>query len=352
MTLHAQVRVELGGFILDVDVTIPAGRTVAIVGPNGAGKTTLLRTLAGLHALDAGRISLGGLVLDQPADGTYVPPERRPIGVVFQDHLLFPHLTAIDNIAFGPRVRGVRRVEARKRAAEWLRAVGLEARASALPRQLSGGQAQRVALARALATDPDMLLLDEPLASLDAATRNEVRRDLRLHLMTFPGVRLLVTHDPVDAAVLADDVIVLDRGRVAQRGSPAEITARPRTTWVAELTGTNLFAGTASADGRIDLDRGGALVVADHVVPGPVFATAHPRAVAVHRVQPSGSARNAWPGRVSAVEPVGDRFRVRIDATPPVVAEVTAGAVLDIGLTEGVDVWIAIKATEIDVYPA
>jgi molybdate transport system ATP-binding protein len=352
MTLSADVRVELEGFTLDVALEIEAGQTTAVVGPNGAGKTTLLRALAGLRSLTAGCIELDGVTLDDPATGTYVPPERRPVGVVFQDNLLFPHLDALDNVAFGLRTRGHRRGDARARSADWLERVGLAGREHARAIELSGGQAQRVALARALAPEPALLLLDEPLAALDATTRNDIRRDLRTNLASFPGIRLLITHDPVDAAVLADHIIVLDNGRVAQAGTPAEITARPRTRWVAELTGTNLFAGTANADGTIVLDGGGALIVADQLAPGAVFAVVHPRAVALHRARPEGSARNAWSGRIIAVEPVGDRYRIRIDSTPPVVAEVTGTAVHDIGLAEGADVWIAIKATEIDVYPA
>jgi molybdate transport system ATP-binding protein len=246
----------------------------------------------------------------------------------------------------------MRRADARLTAGDWLTRVGLSDHVTATPRQLSGGQAQRVALARALAPNPALLLLDEPLAALDATTRNDVRRDLRRHLSTFPGIRLLVTHDPVDAAVLADEVIVLDHGHIAQTGTPSEITRRPRTPWVAELAGTNLFAGTAAADGVVTLDGGAALVTADHLVPGPVFAVVAPRAVALHTTEPRGSARNAWPGRVSAIEPVGDRCRVQVDASPSVVAEVTAAAVADVGLAEGHEVWVAVKATEIDVYPA
>jgi molybdate transport system ATP-binding protein len=352
MTLAAKVRIELAGFVLDVELTVEPGQTVAIVGPNGAGKTTLLRALAGLRGLSAGRIELDGTVYDDPDAGIYIPPERRPVGVMFQDNLLFPHLTALENVAFGLRARGLSRSDARRRADDWLRRVGLDGKGRARPRELSGGQAQRVALARALASDPAMLLLDEPLAALDATTRNEVRRELRRHLATFPGVRLVITHDPIDAAVLADRVVVLDHGRVAQMGTPAEITTRPRTPWVAELTGTNLFRGTADGDGRVTLDAGGVIVGADHRAPGPVFAAVHPRSVSLHREQPEGSARNTWAGTVVAVEPVGDRYRISVNATPSVVAEVTAGAVRDIGLKEGSRVWIAIKATEVDVYPA
>ncbi|MEA2827186.1 MAG: molybdate transport system ATP-binding protein [Actinomycetota bacterium] len=352
MSLTAAVRVDLDEFTLDVALVVEPGRTLAVIGPNGAGKTTLLRALAGLRALSGGRIELDGTVLDDPAAGVYLPPERRPVGVVFQDHLLFPHLDARDNVAFGLRRHGIRRADARIQADGWLERVGLTERASSRPGQLSGGEAQRVALARALAPSPALLLLDEPLAALDATTRNDVRRDLRRHLSTFPGVRVLVTHDPVDVAALADHVLVLDGGRVAQTGTPAEITARPRSPWVAALAGTNLFAGEAVPGGRLLLDGGATLVVADEVTAGPVLAVVHPRAVSLHRSRPEGSARNAWPGRVTAVEPVGDRLRVRVDANPSVVAEVTAGAVADMGLVDDADVWIAVKATEVVVYPA
>jgi molybdate transport system ATP-binding protein len=352
VSLCAHVRVELDAFTLDAELAIEAGRTVAVVGPNGAGKSTLLRALAGLLALAAGRIELDGVVLDDPGAGVYLPPEQRPVGVVFQDNLLFPHLDAVDNVAFGLQSRGVRRSEARRRAATWLQRVGLEGREHAKPRQLSGGQAQRVALARALASDPRMLLLDEPLAALDATTRNDVRRDLRRHLRTFPGVRLLITHDPVDAAVLADDVIVLDEGRVIQTGSPAEITARPRSEWVAELTGTNLFSGTAGPLGNIALDNGGTIVAADHLEPGPVFAVVAPHAVSVFRTEPEGSPRNKWPGRVATIEPVGGRVRIRVDGIPPIVAELTPAAVQAMDLAEASEIWVAVKATEISVYPA
>jgi molybdate transport system ATP-binding protein len=349
VSLMADVGVELDGFTLDVELGIEAGRTMAVIGANGAGKTTLLRALAGLRPLSRGRIDLDGVVLDEPDTGTYVPPEGRPVGVVFQDDLLFPHLSALDNVAFGLRRGGRRRAEARRLAGEWLERVGLAGRERARPAELSGGQAQRVALARALALNPSLLLLDEPLAALDATTRIETRRELRRHLATFAGVRVLITHDPVDAAVLADRIVVLDAGRVAQVGTPAEITARPRSRWVAELIGTNFFAGTA-AGAHVSLDGGGLLTIADRVTAGRVFAVAHPRAVSVHRHRPEGSARNAWPGRIDSVEPLGDRLRVRIEAAPAIVAEVTAGAAAEIGLVAGADVWVAVKATEIDVY--
>jgi len=212
MSLEARVGLRLGRLDLEVELAVGTGELVVLLGPNGAGKTTLLRALAGLVPLDRGRVVLDGAVLEDTAAGAWVPTERRPVGFVFQDYLLFPHLSALENVAFGLRARGLARAEARRRAAAWLDRVGLAAHAAARPRALSGGQAQRVALARAMVGEPRLLLLDEPLAALDAATRAEVRRDLRRHLASFGGTRLLVTHDPLEALALADRLVVLEGG--------------------------------------------------------------------------------------------------------------------------------------------
>src|SRR5262245_50582340 len=211
MSLQARVQLTLGDLDLDVDIAVATGELVVLLGPNGAGKTTLLRALAGLVALDSGRVVLDEVVLEDPEQHVRVPTERRPIGFVFQDYLLFPHLSALENVAFGLRARGVPRAEARRRAATWLKRVGLSHHARSRPAALSGGQAQRVALARALVADPRLLLLDEPLAALDIASRGEVRRDLRRHLASFDGTRLLVTHDPLEAMTMADRLVVLEK---------------------------------------------------------------------------------------------------------------------------------------------
>jgi molybdate transport system ATP-binding protein len=351
MSLHVRARVRLDGFELDVDLRLEPGTTVAVVGPNGAGKTTLLRAVAGLRGIDEGRIELDGTVLDDPAAGRWVRAERRRAGVVFQDHLLFPHLDAVGNVAFGLRCAGRSRSAAEREAAAWLDRVGLADRAHARPDELSGGQAQRVALARALAPEPAVLLLDEPLAALDVTTRVEVRSDLRRHLAAFPGVRLLVTHDPVDVATLADRVVVLEAGRVVQDGTPAEVTGRPRTAWAASLAGLNLLRGVA-AGRSVDLDGGGRVVVAEDAGEGPVLIVVPPRAVALHRTTPRGSARNTWKVTVASVEGVGERMRVALAGAPGLVAEVTSSAVDDLALEEGAAVWASVKATELDVYPA
>ena len=340
----------MGSFDLDVDLSIAPGEVVALLGPNGAGKTSVLRALAGLLTIDAGRIALDGIVLDEPANAIRMPVEQRPIGVVFQDYLLFPHLSVLENVAFGLRSRGVGRTTATARARSWLDRVGLGPAANRKPGSLSGGQAQRVALVRALATGPALLLLDEPMAALDVSTRVELRRELRQHLESFRGVRLLVTHDPVEAMAMADRLIVLEHGRVLQTGSPAEVTQRPRSRYVADLVGVNLFRGTARHD-VITISGGGSLTAVG-VADGNVFAVVHPRTVALYRARPDGTPRNVWEGRATDLDLQGDRVRVRLEGSPSIVAEVTPAAVRELGLDRGDQVWIGVKATEVDVYLA
>ena len=348
--LRAEVGVSLGSLRLDVSLSAGTGGVTALLGPNGAGKTTLLRTLAGLVPLEAGRVVLDGEVLEDATTGTRLPPEERPVAVMFQDHRLFPNMSALDNVAFGLRCRGVPRAEARRRAAEWLERMNLGAQADARPGELSGGQSQRVALARALAIDPRLLLLDEPLSALDASTRVTVRRQLREHLASFNGVRLLVTHDPLDAISLADVLVVLEAGSVVQVGTVPEISARPRSRYVAQLVGVNLYAGRAHGD-RVVLPGGGSLSVIDAGT-GDVLALVHPRNVSVHRREPEGTPRNVWPGTVESLDLEGDRVRLRITGEIPVVAEVTTAAVSELHLADGDPVWVSVKAAEVDVYPA
>jgi len=350
VSLRADVHVELGAFALDVELAVTAGELVAVLGPNGAGKSTLLGALAGLVPLRRGRVELAGRALEDTAAAVDVPPEQRPIGVVFQDYLLFPHLSALDNVAFGLTCRGWSRAAARAQAQTWLARVGLAELAPARPGQLSGGQQQRVALARALAVEPALLLLDEPLAALDVRTRAETRRALRARLAEFAGVKLLVTHDPLEAIALAERLVVIEHGRVVQSGAPAEVTAHPRSTWVADLVGVNLFRGEAAGD-RIALD-GGAELLVPGAGTGAVFAVIHPRAVALHRSQPEGTPRNVWPARVDTLDHDGPRVRVRTIGPLTIVAEVTPAAVAALALDRGGDVWVSVKATEISAYPA
>ena len=348
--LDARLRVVRDAFRLDVGLRIDAGEVVGLLGPNGAGKTTALRALAGLQPLTGGHITLAGREVDHPDRRVWIPTEHRPIGVVFQDYLLFPHLSAVDNVAFGPRRHGVDRRTARRQATDWLARVGLADHSDAKPRQLSGGQAQRVALARALAVHPRLLLLDEPLAALDARTRLDTRAELHRHLTDHAGATLLVTHDPLDALVLADRLIIIENGQVVQEGDAATITARPRTDYVARLVGLNLYRGTAhghTVQVRDDLT----LAVTDPLH-GDAFVAFPPSAVALYPVRPDGSPRNTWPATITGLQRHGDNLRVQLTGPIGVAADVTPTAAAQMHLAPGQPVWVAVKAAETGAYPA
>ena len=349
MTLHADLHVTRdSGFHLDLELTITPGEVVALLGPNGAGKTTALRALAGLLPVTDGHIRLDEEVWDQPP-AVFVPAEHRRIGVVFQDYLLFNHMTALDNVAFGLRAHRVPRAEARATAQAWLAKVGLDDHGNKKPRALSGGQAQRVALARALATDPGLLLLDEPLAALDASTRVHIRAELGRHLQEYPGHTLLVTHDPLDAMVLADRLVIVEHGTVVQQGPPAQIARQPRTDYVAQLVGLNLYRGTA--DGTVvTLEDAGRFTIAEPAT-GPVYVAFPPTAVSLHPESPAGSPRNSWPVTVTHIEQHAHTVRVRLDGTPPVLADVTPATVAELHLAPGTPLYATVKATEATTYP-
>jgi molybdate transport system ATP-binding protein len=352
VSLEAAVGLRKGTLELDVELDVPGDGVVVLLGPNAAGKTTLLRALAGLVPLERGRVVLDGVVLEDPAAGVRVPTERRSIGVVFQDYLLFPHLSVLDNVAFGPRSRGAGRAAARRRALELLDHAGLADCAAAKPRALSGGQAQRVALARALATDPRLLLLDEPLAAMDAGARDELRRSLSRHLAAFAGTCLVITHDPIEAMTLGQQLVVLEGGRVVQSGPPEELSRRPRSRYIADLLGLNLYPGRAE-QGSVVLPSGRRLIAADPVPEcGHVFAVIPPRAVALHRVLPEGSPRNVWEGTIEELDVIGSCVRAHVGGDLPIIAEVTPGAVASLHLDDGGRIYVAIKAVEVEVYPA
>ncbi len=347
MSVSARIVTRVGSFTLDASITCAPGETVALLGPNGAGKSTVLRTIAGLQSLSAGCITVGDTVVDDPAAGVFVPAERRRVGVVFQDYALFPHMTVRENVEFGPRSTGLPVTAAR----HWLEVLGVAHLADRRPPQLSGGQSQRVALARALATEPHLLLMDEPLAALDAATRMEVRGHLRHHLAEYRQGTLLVTHDPLDALVLADRIVVLEDGRVTQEGTTAQVAAQPRTDYLAALLGVTLLRGRATG-GVVACEGGGRLVVSDTTVSEEVIALVRPQAISLHRERPEGSARNTWHTTVTGLEVQGDQVRVSLAGPPPLVAAVTPAAVADLGITLGAEVWASLKATDISVHPA
>ncbi len=311
-----RVQVDLPGRMTG-DLTAEAGEVVVVIGPNGAGKSTLLRAIAGL---EPGRVQVGD------EDWTHLDVPRRRVGYVFQDQSLFPHLSALDNVAFGPRARGRSRREADETARRWLDRFGIADLAERRPGALSGGQAQRVAIARALATDPEVLLLDEPFTGLDVSVQMALRNELGQHLRDFAGTALLVTHDAIDALTLADRVLVLDEGRVAQVGPPAEVAAQPHTPHVARLVGLNLVSD------------------------GEDLIAFTPDAVTVSLAEPEGSSRLRWHGPIATLAAHGDAVRLLVHASPDLLADLTPAAATELALAPGKDVWLSAKATAASRY--
>ena len=344
--IDAHVVVRRPDHTTDVRLEARPGEVVAVIGPNGAGKSTFLRALAGVVPLDAGHVVVDGTTWER-AGGERLPAARRGVGVVFQRQLLFPHLDALANVAFGPRARGASRSAAEATARDWLERLGVGDLAHRRPAELSGGQAQRVAVARALATDPAVLLLDEPLAALDVGVASALRLELSRHLTAFPGVTVLVTHDALDAMTLATRVLVVDEGRVAQDGTPAEVAARPATEHVARLVGLNVLRGRAAGT-VVTLEDGSELVTVTDAT-GPVSAVFSPAAVTLATEPPTGSARNRWQGTVLSASPHGAAVRVLLDAAGGLLADVTPASAAALDLTPGRVVWASVKATEIAV---
>ncbi|GFG84933.1 molybdenum import ATP-binding protein ModC [Mycolicibacter algericus] len=357
LTLHAVVA-ERG---LDVHMTVAPGEVLAVLGPNGAGKSTLLHVIAGLLRPDPGLVRVGDRVLTNAAAGVHIATCDRRIGLLMQDPLLFPHLSVAANVAFGPH-SGHRRWRLSRRqprtralAAPWLRAVGAEELADRKPRRLSGGQAQRVAIARALAAEPDVLLLDEPLAGLDVAAADAVRTVLREVIVTTRRTTVLVTHDLLDVFALADRVLVLESGRVAEIGGTAEVLAAPRSRFGARIAGFNLVAGVIESDGVLRTrwgDRWHGIADDGPGVGRPAVAVCTPRAVAVYREPPAhGSPRNLVAVTVAELDARGSAIQVRgvdqPDGAPGLAADITAEAAGELRLAPGEPVWFGVKAQEV-----
>jgi molybdate transport system ATP-binding protein len=347
VSLEVRVRTTLGGFDLDVDLRSDALVTV-LIGPSGGGKTSTLRAIAGLDRPREGRIVVGGTTLTDTEQELHRPPRERRLGMVTQASTLLPHRRVLRNVALAVRDGDRRRREAEARG--WLDRVGAADWEDRRPTSLSGGQQQRVSLARALAGAPRLLLLDEPFSALDAPSRTAMRGLVRQLARETATPVLLVTHDPTEALTLADHLAVIEGGRITQQGVPGEVTARPRSAWIAELVGLNLLRGTAAGT-TVRLDSGEQLRTADRA-DGPVVVTIHPRAVALHRETPGGSPRNVFRGEVVDLDVRGDHVRVRVTGPVPLVAEVTPAAVSALDLGAGGQVHLAVKATEVAVHPA
>ncbi|RYB94956.1 ABC transporter ATP-binding protein [Nocardioides oleivorans] len=336
---------------VDVSLEVGNGETVALLGPNGAGKSTVLAVAAGLLRPDRGRVSLDGrplTVRGHPERDVDVPPHDRHVSLLAQEPLLFPHLSVLDNVAFGPRSRGRSRAASREAASHWIAEVGIEELAARKPAQLSGGQAQRAAVARALASDPGLLLLDEPMAALDVAVTPALRQTLRRVLED--RTVLLVTHDPLDALVLADRVVVIHDGKVVEHGPSSEVLARPRSTFTAQLAGLNMLSGTW-VDGGVDTPSGhrleGRVAGAQPEDGRPVVAVFPPHAVSIFLERPGGSPRNALDVTITHLEPHSGQIRARTDE---VTADVTPQSAAELDLVPGSRVYFTVKANEVLVY--
>ncbi|HET9876438.1 MAG TPA: ATP-binding cassette domain-containing protein [Mycobacterium sp.] len=363
MTSVLHLRAVVADRGLDVQFTVAAGEVLAILGPNGAGKSTLLHVIAGLLRPDAGLVRLGERVLTDTASGVNVATQDRRVGLLLQDPLLFPHLSVAANVAFGPRSRyrrfGSRRTRGRASAQHWLRQVDAEQLADRKPRRLSGGQAQRVAIARALAAEPELLLLDEPLSGLDVAAAAAVRTVLRNVVDRNRRTTVLVTHDLLDVFALADRVLVLESGRVAEIGRTAEVLAAPRSRFGARIAGFNLVGGSIRADGALHTAWGDRWcgAVDDKLTTGQnAVAVFTPTAVAVFREMPHGSPRNCVAVRVAELDARGTTIQVRAadqpDGAPGLAADITADAAAELRLAAGEQAWFCVKAQEVALRPA
>ena len=350
--VQAAFRVRRGDFELDVDIDLAPGSTTALLGPNGSGKSTLVAALAGHLPISEGKITFADTVVDDPVARAFVPAQDRNVGVVNQRYLLFEHLSVADNIGFAQSVRGASKEQSRGNAQKWIDALELGGMGERPPSELSGGQQQRVALARALASDPKVLLLDEPLAALDVQTKGSLRLLLKKTLEDFAGPRLLITHDPVDAMFLADRVLIIEDGKITQSGSTADLAQRPATPYAASLAGLNLLGGHNDG-GSLTLDESEQmLATSDTQTTGRVLVTINPNAIALHASEPDGSPRNSWETTIATVEGSGDITRVTLNGPLALNVDVTPGAIESMNLGPGTRVWASIKATEVFVHPS
>ena len=353
------VRARVDSRDVDVELEVPGGQVVALLGPNGAGKSTLLAMLSGLLVPDEGRASVADRVLVDTASGVRLPVHERGVGVLTQDPMLFPHLSVLGNVAFGPRCAGLSRRRATQAAREWLAALGVSELADRRPAQLSGGQAQRVGLARALAVEPDVLLLDEPLAALDVGVAAQLRPLLR-RICGEPGrTALIVTHDLLDVLALADRIAVVEGGRIVEVGETMRVLRAPRSAFAARLAGVNLVRGVAVAGPAVVSAEGGGRVVGvgDVTDGGAAVAVFAPSAVSVFADPPTGSPRNVWPAVITEIAPAlaGDgavHVRALARGVGAVTADVTPSAAAELRLEPGAEVCLAVKAQEVAVHPA
>src|SRR5437763_893528 len=378
--LKVKLDTHLNTFHLDLGFSAEVGKTTVLLGESGAGKSTVLRLMAGLLHPERGHISLEDTTYFDSERHIVVPPQERPFGYVFQDYILFPHLNVFENVAFGLRAQHLPHHVIRRRVGEALEQVHLPGLDQRRPTQLSGGQQQRVAIARALALQPQLLLLDEPLAALDVQTRREVRQELRRILANIGITTLFVTHQYLEALLFGHSILVLDAGRVIQQGSQRDLLEHPRSSYVAELVGLNFFRGRlvnceANSLCTIQLHNGEHPIEVmaaweEHIqltgLPGigeEAFVVVDPRSITLYQAAPDSSARNIFHGEIVQVLRLGTattnagyndgrvRISIMLDASmPPLTAEITEASAARMELHEGKSIYATFKATEARAY--
>jgi molybdate transport system ATP-binding protein len=377
--LDAQFDILLGSFHLDMGFRSESGTTTVILGESGCGKSTVLRLLAGLLHPDKGHFVLDDEIYVDTNQHIDIPPQERPVGFVFQDYVLFPHLSVFDNVAFGLRMQGIHRKEMRRRVAEALEEVHLVGYDDRHPAQLSGGQQQRVAIARALAMQPQLLLLDESLSALDIQTRREVEQELRQILSRLRLTTVMVSHQYIDALLFGHQIIVLDQGHIIQQGNHLDLLLHPHSSYIAEMVGVNLFKGrvvSTDASGihtiTLSTSNGEGLeviaVTQDNtttLAPGQdVSVVVDPRSITLHQARPESSARNVFRGEVLQNVPVSAAFSeaekkmeglmrvsMLIDRSlPPLTADITVSSSTYMELNPGKEIYASFKATETRAY--
>jgi molybdenum ABC transporter ATP-binding protein len=353
--LSVDVKKSLREFPLEICFDVHPAETLVIIGPSGCGKTTTLNVVAGLVEPDEGRVALPDQVLSDSAAGLSVPTEKRSIGYVFQDFALFPHMSVAENVAYGLRARRRPKNEIQQKVGGALDLLGIAHLRQQRPGQLSGGERQRVAVARAIACDAEILLLDEPLGSLDAQTRNRLRGELQRMLRLIGRIAIMVTHDYIDALTFGDQICVMDKGRMLQIGSREELLRHPKSRFVADLTGVNFFEGQVSDspdDGLARIWVGDSCLYASCGAQemGGTLVTFFPSEVSISRDKPSGSPRNVFRSEVKEIVHMGDKVRVSLNGALQMCAEISANALDELALHEGDSVYASLKATAIKTY--
>lgn len=341
---------------VEFDVCVDDGEVLAVLGPNGVGKSTLLQLIAGLLRPDEGQIMLGQRAITETATGTFVPAHARGVAMLSQQPMLFPHMSVAANVAYAPSCKGASRRAARAASQRWLEAVGATELAHRRPAQLSGGQAQRVAIARALAAEPEVLLLDEPMAALDVTAAPALRRLLRGILTGPDRTAVMVTHDLLDALAIADTVAVIEDGRVVEYGPARTVLTAPRSDFAARFAGINLVSGTVVDPGQVRTTWDAVFSGVGDVPPGSsAIALFRPAAVAVHLDRPHGSPRNAIPVVIAELDMHGTVVRVRGAEQPDggtgLSADITAAAATDLDLEPGMTVYFVVKTQEVQLLP-